>query len=98
MSAAVVHAEALRTSCQTVMLAALSRTCSPAFRGTSKPISRIFVTSSPIMKPASSEEEPIRYPVPPFTEETAKQKVKAAQVRRNASRCAFCVFELQAVS
>lgn len=29
---------------------------------------------------ASTDEEPIRYPVPPFTEETARQKVKAAQV------------------
>jgi nuclear transport factor 2 (NTF2) superfamily protein len=38
------------------------------------------------MQPSRFEEEPIRYPVPPFTEETAKQKVKAAQVGRNASR------------
>ena len=86
MSVAVVHAEALRISCQAVMLVALSRTCTPAFRETLGPISRYFVTSSAIMQPSSSEEEPIRYPVPPFTEETAKQKVKAAQVRRSASK------------
>ena len=86
MSAAAVHAEAPRISCHAVMLVALSRTCSPAIRGTLRPISRYFVTSSPTMQPSRSEEEPIRYPVPPFTEETAKQKVKAAQVRRNASK------------
>lgn len=68
------------------MLVALSRTCTPAFRETLRPISRYFVTSSAIMQPSSSEEEPIRYPVPPFTEETAKQKVKAAQVRRSDSK------------
>ena len=46
---------------------------------------RPFVSSSQIMQASSKDEEPIRYPVPPFTEETAKQKVKAAQVGSDAS-------------
>ena len=74
MSAAAVHAEALRISCQTMMLVALSRTCTPAFRGTLQTYKKYFVTSSPIMQPSSSEEEPIRYPVPPFTEELQSRR------------------------
>ncbi|CAL5228668.1 g11841 [Coccomyxa viridis] len=31
------------------------------------------------MQASSNDEDPIKYPIPPFTEETAKQKVKAAQ-------------------
>ena len=67
-----------------LMLSALCRTSSTArspFSSLAKPTIRRFVSSSRIMQ-ASNNEEPIRYPVPPFTEETAKQKVKAAQVGR----------------
>jgi hypothetical protein len=43
---------------------------------------RCFVTAA-----STDNEEPIRHPVPPFTEETAKQKVKAAQVCHGPAPC-----------
>ena len=45
-----------------------------------RPAGRLFLSNSHVMQASSNDEEPIKYPIPPFTEETAKQKVKAAQV------------------
>lgn len=70
------------------MMVLLSRTLSgqplPVHRliGTARSTARayrVFTASS------APSDEPIKYPIPPFTEETAKQKAKAAQVRLRRS-------------